>query len=386
MKSRAERLDAAENALLRYLSDCAERARTEFPPAYPGDTPVHSVNPTGDVTYKGIWPDDFTIPVRAGELLTNEELSRIMEFLTDAVVDLPFFPDMVQMDGTPNFAFGGDCWHTATHMTLAMCYSWTLLLSYMESRGVVIPQKRDWLELFRRSLRDIPFSCGLVYANPSVPPVTYPFHDIVASTGLELMSSVYTCHGLEMACELYRDVATQEERDAWMTRANKIRKNLPRLFDFDRGIYLAGSQDCRQPDIWGSGLAAGLSSTEKRAAIADFYMAHYEDIFREGMTRPTENGEGWQRLHIAFGKGEYMNGGFWARGTAYVLPVLYEFYPDVALDLLEQLVVSLEKYQFPECISANDGTIKCPCFLMGIAPNIFAVRAMKQGKQLLDMI
>ena len=81
-----------------------------------------------------------------------------------------------------------------------------------------------------------------------------------------------------------------------------------------------------------------------------------------------------------------MNGGFWARGTAYVLPVLYEFYPEFALRLLDDLVVSLPKYHFAECVSANDRSEKCPYFLMSIAPNIYAVRAMRQGKQLFDMI
>ncbi|MBO5274876.1 MAG: hypothetical protein J6I45_09700 [Clostridia bacterium] len=381
-----ERLDRAEATLQTYFAECVSKARTTFPPAYKGGKSIASINPNGSVGYRGIWPDDFYIPVHAGHLFTNAELTDILEFLTDSVVDLPFLPDCVQEDGMPHFAFGGKYSMTGVRMSMSLLHGWTQLLRLFEHRGIQIPEKKRWLGVFRRSYADLTFSCGLLYSNPNIPHITYAYHDIVAITGFELMASTYTSRSLEHMCELFADVANEEELAEWQRRADDIKKNIKRLYDDERGIYYAGSFTCRQPDIWGSGLAAGISDRETRAAIAKFLVDHAVVIFSEGMTRQTDTPDGWERLIIPFEKGEYMNGGFWARGTAYVLPVLYEFYPDFALDLLEALVESLPKYQFAECVSANTGLPKCTYFLMSVAPNIVAVRAMRRGLQLYDLI
>ena len=381
-----ERLDRAEAKLQEYLQECLAHTRTVFPPPYKGAKEITSINPSGSFDYRGIWPDDFLITVRAAQYFTDQELRDLIEFLTDSVVDLPFFPDMVQHDGMPHFAFGGEYGMTGIRMTMGLLHGWTQLLRMFSDRGIAIPKKERWLGVFRRSYADLTFSCGLLYSNPNIPHITYAFHDIVAITGFELMASTYTCRALEHMCELFADIATEDELQEWKCRAEDIRKNIGRLYDEEKGIYNAGSFTCRQPDIWGSGLAAGISDQDTRAAIAKFLYDRRDELFREGMTRQTDTADGWERLIIPFEKGEYMNGGYWARGTAYVLPVLYEFYPDFALGLLDDLIEFLPKYRFPECISANDGRPKCQYFLAGVSPNVFAVRAMKRGLQLFDMI
>ena len=384
----AERLDRAEALLQTYLKECVAKARTTFPPAYKGAKAIAALNPTGTPnSYQGVFPEDFFDAVRAGHFFTDEELTDLVEFLTDSIVDLPFLPDNVQWDGMPGFAFGGEFSMTGIRMTMAMLHGWVQMLILFEERGIKIPQKKRWLGVCRRSLADLSFSCGLLYSNPNIPHVTYGYHDIVEITGFELMTSVLTCRSLEQMCDLFAEEADEEERADWRRRADGIRRNILRLFDDERGIYYAGSFGCRQPDIWGSGLAAGISNKETRAAIAKFYIDHANDLFFEGMTRQTDTAEGWEKLMIPwYGKGEYMHGGFWAKGSSYVLPVLYEFYPDFALDMLDALVESLPKYHFCECVSANDHSEKCPYFHSSISSNIFAIRAMRQGLQLFDTI
>ena len=381
------RLCEIEQILTGYHQQCAEKSITLFPPVRPGERELKSINPSGAKTYNGIWVDDFYASIRAGNLFTLEELTRLAQFLTDSVVGLRHFPDMVQYDGMPWFGFGGDKMHTGIHMSMAQLACWTRIIDLFEKRGVALPRKKAWLGVFRRSLADLEFSCGLLYSNPNIPHITFGFHDTIAVTGFELMSSVYTFHALTLACDLFSSLASAEEVEDWREKAQGIRDNLYRLYDFDRGIFFAGSHDGRQADIYGSGLAAGLCGRSVREAVAQFFIRHREDLFWKGMTRGCENGEGWQLMLLdGYEKGEYQNGAYWPCGTAYVLPVLYEFDPDFAIQLLEELTVSLPKYHFAECVSANDHSEKCPDYMMSVSFNLLAVRAMKQGTQLINVL
>ena len=165
-----ERLDRAEATLQEYLQECLEHTRTVFPPAYKGAKAITSINPSGSFDYRGIWPDDFYISVRAAQYFTDEELRDLIEFLTDSVVDLPFLPDMVQWDGMPHFAFGGEYSMTGVRMTMCLLHSWTQMLRMFTQRGIRIPKKERWLGVFRRSYADLTFSCGLLYSNPKCLP------------------------------------------------------------------------------------------------------------------------------------------------------------------------------------------------------------------------
>lgn len=129
-----------------------------------------------------------------------------------------------------------------------------------------------------------------------------------------------------------------------------------------------------------------LSRAGQKAAMGRYFLENRDRIFREGMTRQTDKPEGWSRMIIPFPAGDYMNGGYWSTGTGFVLPAVYDQNPELAMELLEELVLSLPKYEFAESVNMETGKITNSGFMMGIALPLVAVRAILDEKQLLDVI
>lgn len=381
-----KRLREIETILGGYYDMCAEKARSNWAGTGGRNSePLESINPSSN-GYKGLWPDDFEFILLGGQVLDVPQYQRLLQFCTDSVVDLTHFPDCIAEDGMPWMAFGGDYKDTGYKMSPALPSAWIRLLTLMESRGAVIPQKEKWAALFIRSIAQTEFSCGLVYVSPNRPHITYPFHDTVAITGFELMSSVVTYRGFILADKLFADCVDAAVRRDWLERAENIRRNLYRLYDEEQGIFLAGSYDNRQADVWGSGLAYALAEPDQKAAMGRYFLENRDRIFREGMTRQTDKPEGWSRMIIPFPAGDYMNGGYWSTGTGFVLPAVYDQNPELAMELLEELVLSLPKYEFAESVNMETGKITNSGFMMGIALPLVAVRAILDEKQLLDVI
>src|SRR5262249_58752226 len=130
----------------------------------------------------------------------------------------------------------------------------------------------------------------------------------------------------------------------WHERAQGIRAGIGALFDSTLGGFVGGTLDGRQVSVWGSALAAALASPEQRRAVVATFVREHEQIFRRGCTRHVAELQAWTRTLAAVAPGTYQNGGFWATGTGYVLPALFEFEPDLAAGLALQLAENLPQF------------------------------------------
>ena len=377
-----KRLREIEAVLTKYYDICVINAKSEWNGLGKNSPPLESINPSSN-GYKGIWPDDFEFIMLAGEPLSVESCQKIAQFCTHSVIGLTRFPDSLNEDGMPLMGF---CEKSGARMSASLPGAWIRMLNLFEERGVTIPKKNKWADLFIRAISDTEFSCGLAYVSPFQPHITFPFHDIAAITGFDLMSSVAAHRSFITACKFFADVVPDEILDDWRECAQNIQNNLYRLFDEEKGIFLAGSYDNRQPDIWGSGLAYALADENQKRAIGNYFEANKKQIFREGLTCPTETADGWSRFIVPHEPGNYMNGGYWSLGTAFVLTALYDQKPERAMEVLEDLVVSMPKYDFAESVNMIKGTKTNPGFMAGVAMPLVAVRAILDGKQLLDVI
>ena len=332
-------------------------------------------------TYRGIWPDDFLYPlmVQPG-LYDREKLNQIAGFLTNSIVDLECFPDRVEADGMPVMQPGALSHPHARLMPVHLPAAWVRLIDNLEKMGATIPRKDDWAGVFKRSIDTISFSCGLAYVDPQFPRVGFGFHDPEAITGFELMSSLVLHFGLKRAARLFKGHIDESEINKWTRLSDGISNNLYRLFDKEQGAFFAGSKDCRQINVWANGLAYWMVKPDIQKTIGEWYYKNRKAIFLKGFTRQIEEPEGWQRHFFPSKVGSYTNGGFWSVGTGWILPVIAAQNPGFALQIAEELVENLVKYEFREYISADGTGGGAVGFLAAIAVPMMGLTAIVENR------
>jgi hypothetical protein len=365
--------------LRKHLVSSFEQSKVLFD----NDLLLHS--PCVSETYRGIWPDDFLYPlIMKGGLYEQEELDRIAQFLTSSIVDLQYFPDRIEADGMPVMLPGGLNHPHASKMPIHLPAAWIRLIDNLEKWGANIPRKMDWAKIFKRSIDDVSFSCGLAYVDPQQPRVGFGFHDPEAITGFELMSSLVLHFGLKRAVRLFKGHIDESEIIKWTRLSEGISNNLYRLYDKEQGAFFAGSKDCRQINVWGNGLAYWLVEPDKQKTIAEYYYKNREAIFMKGFTRQIAEPEGWQRHFFPSTVGSYTNGGFWTVGTGWVLPAIADQNPGFALEIAEELVANLVKYEFREYINADGTGGGATGFLAAIAVPMMGLTAIIDNRPFSD--
>lgn len=377
--------------LRTHLLDLLERSKV----LYDNNLKIHS--PCVSSTYRGLWPDDFLYPllVEPG-LYDKSRLTQIARFLTDSMIDLNLFPDRVDSDGMPmmhpGYAFNQ---HPTEIMPIHLPAAWIRLLDNFEKMGATVTSKEDWAQLFKRGVDSISFACGLAYSDPQHPRVGFGFHDQVAVTGFELMSSMVLHFGLKRAARFFRGYIHESEISRWERLSKGIADNLYRLYDEEQGAYLAGSKDCRQVNVWGTGLAYWMSTPEIRKRIGRYYKRNYDTIFLKGATRQIAEADGWQRMwdakydmkshqYEASPVGHYINGGFWSVGTGWILPVMAVENPELAVKIVGDMVESSIAMDFPENIKSDGTKSGASGFLAGIALPMMALKSIIEKKTFTD--
>ena len=265
--------------------------------------------------------------------------------------------------------------------------SWTRLIYYLEQWGVNIPRKDAWARVIKRSFENVSYANGLVYIDPQKPYVGYGYHDNIAVTGYDLMTSLVMHRGFVRAAELFKQNASLETLSRWNELADGMKNNIWRLFDKEISGFAAGSKDCHQFDVWANGLAYTYVTDEKmKKTIGEFYIMNKTRIFKYGFTRQIAEETGWQRL---LGRHEspvgiYMNGGFWATGTGYVLPALADIDQQLAGDILKDLLSNLPKYHYTEWVDMNGKESDAKRFLMAIALPMLGIKSLLENKPLIE--
>ncbi|WP_332914434.1 hypothetical protein [Algoriphagus boritolerans] len=82
--------------------------------------------------------------------------------------------------------------------------------------------------------------------------------------------------------------------------------------------------------------------------------------------------------------GSYTNGGFWTVGTGWVLPAIADQNPGFALEIAEELVANLVKYEFREYINADGTGGGATGFLAAIAVPMMGLTAIIDNRPFSD--
>jgi hypothetical protein len=344
--------------------------------------------------YSDIYPEDSLNPLLALPSLVNkEELTKSLAFITKSAVDLLRVPDRIALDGLP-ILYPGHMPHDpfdpgwdhvspmTTKMPLDLPGAWVRLLSHYQEFGVEIPHKDRWARLIARSIDNcVPFANGLVYADPQDPPIGFGYQDSIRMSGLQLLSSLAIYRGLQRAAALFDGSIEPYYIKHWTRLADDIRANLYKLYDPKIGGYVGGTWLGHQFDVWGNGLAYPMADYSQKESIAGFYRANRDKIFLRGCTRQIAERGGWQG---GVNPGYYQNGGFWGTGTGYVLPVLAEQDPALAIELIEELTANLEEIDFAEWLDPAGKPSGAQKFLGSVALPLMGINCILQNKPLIE--
>lgn len=345
----------------------------------------HLLRPCDNPAYRGLWHDDFTWPhVGLPELQKNPEMRDAVTWLGEAMLRLPVVADRVEFDGTAVMSPGGaQSKAMSEDMPIHLPSAWTRLLSHAEAAGVVIPRKREWAELIRRSFERVAMSFGLVWNDPQRHTVAFGFQDSIRLTGLVLLTSLVVKRGYERAAALFANELPPAVTDDWKVRATSIGANLHRLFDSKTGGFVGATVAGRAFDVWGNGLAWPLATGDQKNAIAATLVANKDRIFLNGCTRQIIGPGGWPGTEGGIG---YQNGGYWGTGTGFVLPMIAEIDPAWAIALAGDLLAHLDGIKRAEWIDAQGngkGTLE---FLGTLSMPLIGLRAILEGKHTLDYL
>ncbi len=218
-----------------------------------------------------------------------------------------------------------------------------------------------WLvELFpalERAFATVPVEAvtGLVWIDPAHPHTAYGFTDTIAITGRHLFCSLLRFEAADILAELARRLERREPAARYAAEAARIRASLELLWSPEHALYLAGSVDCRQADVWGSAYAGSIGALDpaRHRLVAATLLARRERFLLRGQVRHLLLPEFWQRRVVVAEwtePGTFQNGPHWATATGWMAEMFERAAPGVGLALLRELAADFEAHGIWECI------------------------------------
>lgn len=336
-----------------------------------GGTWIHT--PDGVGNYKALWTrDSYYMVEYAGDLMDPNEIKASIYYLLNGQREDGCMPDRVNIKGEPVYSPGAPGKPLADHALDNGPFMAMLVCSYVNQYQdgdlfiEIEPKLRRGLDHVKRK------ESGLVYNAPENPQCVYGFTDIVKKTGNLLFSSLIyykACLEMEKLCRKFEC----GNPAIYQRRAEYIRQTINKLWNEKSGMFWAADIDCKQIDILGSAYAVevGITNNEQTEKILDYFVNHYDEIALHGQIRHLPGSDSkWEKLFHPCEEGTYQNGAYWATPLAWFIPVISKRDPELAKNMLQEVINDFQKNGINECI--NDDYLKVPNFVVS-ATNVYSL-------------
>jgi len=199
---------------------------------------------------------------------------------------------------------------------------------------------------------------GLVWIDPAAPHTAYGFTDTIAITGRHLYCSLLRFEAAGILAELATQLGRRDAAERHAAEAARIKASLEHLWSPEHGLYLAGSQDCRQADVWGSAyaLAIGATDASRRRVVAETLYAQRGKFLLRAQVRHLLLPEFWQRRVVVAEwtePGTFQNGPYWGTATGWVAEAFETLEPGRGIALLRELAADIAAHGVWECIGPD---------------------------------
>ncbi len=339
--------------------------------------------PDGVGNYDAHWTRDFYYMTQAFDLLDPAEARAGVQYLLDGQRDDGVIPDRRQADGLSVYE-AGPVGRPIGDFPLDNSAFMVLLVSdYVRYTGQIdlFQHNADRLE---RAMRATPLSeAGLAWNDPARPHSPYGFTDCVGKTGEELFCSLLDWQASQALSQLYARAGDARRAALFAGRAERTVAGLGRLWDAERGLFLAASVDCRQADIWGNAFCLYIGAPIPagwRESILAYLHRHAGEITQRGQVRHLPAGETWQRLLLDTPPGTYQNGGYWGTATGWLIYALAQVDAPLAARLFHDLVADYRERGIHEWV--NGDVTRLPNYVASATNPLAAVRRLVQEGRL----
>lgn len=338
------------------------------------DSGVMFHTPDGIGHYKGMWIREYYFIARyAGEFVSDANMKATIPYILDRQRADGCIPNFVRFDGRPVYTVGGKAYakhavDNGSFMALAICEYVRRTGDYDFFRSFE-PKLRRGLDHIQRAEN------GLVYVPPSEAIVGLGWTDIVRKTGHLLFTSLLYYQACVELDEVQQAMGGEPLFD-YRASADLIRKNISILWDDQSGMFFAADRGCRQIDIWGSAYAVeiGIATEAQKERIADYVIAHWDGIVRDGLMRHLPEGEVWQRFFPGRSDirvpGVYMNGAYWSLPLPWVVPLVWSEDPERARQMVNDAIEDFRVNGVAECVN-EDYSRKVPNYVTSVT-NLYA--------------
>ncbi len=218
---------------------------------------------------------------------------------------------------------------------------------------------------------------GLVHIDPGLAwdRCPYGFTDTVRKQGDVLFSSLLFVQASRQLADLLETLGRNDDSHHWNRTALQVSATLREVFwDKNLGLFRAATDQCREPDIWGSAFAVYLeiATPEQALAVAKYFKSHYGEIVQQGQIRHLPGGLYWEK---AGPRDQYQNGGYWSTPTGWFVYTL-----DLTdSQLADQTIVDMvNDFQQRGCVEWCFGTIaQLPDYVASSTSPLAGIRKMK---------
>ncbi len=281
------------------------------------------------------------------DAIDRADLQSAVRYLLKGVRADGVAPDRVQTDGLAVYS-AGPVGNPAGEPPTDNAQFLVKLVELTVNRTGDLDMFRDHRATLEKALNSIPRrGDGLVFIDPNKAKRSpYGFTDCIRKTGAVLFSSILYWEALQSMARLCDKAERREDARRWRREADKVRDALSAFWDEKEGVFLAATEDCRQPDVWGSAYAvyAGAATEKQTLAVARWMDDHYDETVWHGMVRHMREPEGWRSLLTGMQVNTFQNGGYWPTPTAWVVRTLQHVNPERALQTLGDLLMHMREH------------------------------------------
>jgi len=335
------------------VADLIEHARRPHPLGVTSYTPA-----AFGEAYPALYLRDFTYMAEsAPEFVPLEHQRAIIALLAGRVSPEGLCPERIGDDGEVIYVCHGGRPAADSPLFFAK-----LVRAYLRHGGAA-GLLAEIFPVLERTFATVPVeaSTGLVWIDPAHPHTAYGFTDTIAITGRHLFCSLLRFEAAEALAELAGRLDHREAAERYTAEAARIRGSLELLWSPESALYLAGSVDCRQADVWGSAYAGVIGALDpaRRRLVADSLHAQRGRFLLRAQVRHLLVPEFWQRRVVVAEwtePGTFQNGPYWGTATGWMAEMFELAAPGSGFALLRELVADFEANGIWECIGPEGYT------------------------------
>ena len=348
---------------------------------------INLYTPDGKGFYPALWTRDFAYMVEYGrDLIRPEDIKNCIDYLIDGARETDgWIPDRVDNNGEIWYTAGGRDFPALPNLDNGQ-FLVIAANSYLDmlERDDAEKQFKIWEKSLARGINCLPVNKECMIENNTEPLHSpYGFTDCIKKSGLLSLETLLLWRALKYMAKWCALCGLENEE--YESKAKQIEDVFSKIFSDSSGMLYSATETGRKIDIWASCYALSIDfplSDDQKKKIADWLFENKESYISCGQIRHLHKKEYWDETFIEVDKETYQNGAYWAVASGWAFDALKKYYPEVAVEIISDVLEYFEKEGIYECV--NNDYKKLDSYVVS-AVNVYGVYdEYMQLKGLLD--